>query len=215
MTKLLGTYRDKIILERLQFPLRKRLWDLRDAGRAPPDPDVLRWAAQIALGLQHLHSRGVLQVDVGPHNVLLDRDDNAKLSDFARSSIDGSCRLVCPGRRAEHPDIPAGAPSVRSEIFALGSTLYELETTRQPYHDRDDHEVHRLFLAGDFPHTARLILGDVMRKCWASKYALSAMLSGIYRALSSPMLGLGACSTASMLEQEKGMLSNIRALVSC
>jgi serine/threonine protein kinase len=171
ITKLLGTYRDKIILERLQFPLRKRLWDLRDAGRVPPKPDVLRWAAQIALGLQHLHSRGVLQVDVGPHNVLLDWDDNAKLSDFAGSSIDGSRRLVCPGRRAEHPDIPAGAPSVRSEIFALGSTLYELETTRQPYHDRDDREVHRLFLAGDFPDTAPLVLGGVMRKCWASKYA--------------------------------------------
>jgi serine/threonine protein kinase len=85
-----------LVLERLQYSLRKRLWDLRDAGQLPPPQDVLRWAAQIVQALQHAHSRGVLQVDIGPHNVLLDWNENVKLGDFAGSSIDGSAPSVLP-----------------------------------------------------------------------------------------------------------------------
>lgn len=47
ITKFLYTYNGMIVLERLQYPLRKRLWDIRDAGVLPPAKDVLRWANQI------------------------------------------------------------------------------------------------------------------------------------------------------------------------
>jgi serine/threonine protein kinase len=87
ITKVLSTHRNMLVLERLQYPLRKRLWDLRDAGQLPPPLDVLRWAAQIAQALQHAHSRGVLQVDIGPHNVLLDWNENVKLSHRSKSAI--------------------------------------------------------------------------------------------------------------------------------
>lgn len=169
ITKFLGTYRDKIILERLQYPLRKRLWDLRDCGLVPPKPDVVRWALQISLGLQHVHSCDVRQVDIGPHNALMDWDENVKLSDFAGSSLDGSEPLVCPSLRSEHPNIPV-TPSVRSEIFALGSTLYEVETTRQPYNDKLEGDVKQLYIAGHFPDTRSLVLGKIIRKCWTSQY---------------------------------------------
>ena len=112
ITKVLSTYENMLVLERLQYPLRKRLWDLRDAGQLPPPQDVLRWAAQIAQALEYTHSRGVLQVDIGPHNVLLDWDENVKLTDFAGSSIDGSIPLVLPSAHSEHPDMPTTKPSL-------------------------------------------------------------------------------------------------------
>lgn len=55
-------------------------------------------------------------------------------------------------------------------MFALGSTLYEVETTRQPYHDKSDKDINELFRAGDFPDTSALILGEVISKCWRMEY---------------------------------------------
>lgn len=170
ITKVLSIHKNMLVLERLQYPLRKRLWDLRNAGQLPLPQDVLRWATQIAQALQHAHSCGVLQVDIGPHNVLLDWAENAKLSDFAGSSIDGSVPSVLPSTRSEHPNIQATNPSRQSEIFALGSTLYEMETTQQPYDDKTDTEIERLFSVGDFPNTSALLLGKVIMKCWKVEY---------------------------------------------
>ena len=170
ITKKLSIHKNMLVLERLQYPLRKRLWDLRAAGQLPPPQDILRWASQIAEALQHAHSLSILQVDIGPHNVLLDWNENVKLSDFAGSSIDGSAPSVLPSAHSEHPGMPTTEPSLLSEIFALGSTIYEIETTRQPYYDKLDSEVERLFGAQDFPDTDALVLGEVVTKCWKAEY---------------------------------------------
>lgn len=145
ITRFLSAHGDSLILKRHQYPLRQRLRQLRDDGQTPPSQDVIRWASQIAQAFQHVHSYNVRQVDIGPHNILLDQHNNAQLSDFAGSSIDGSEPLVAPGEHFEHLGIPT--PSVQSEIFALGSTFFEIETTREPYHDRTKREVQRLFQA--------------------------------------------------------------------
>nr|KMM70704.1 hypothetical protein CPAG_07015 [Coccidioides posadasii RMSCC 3488] len=159
-----------IILEHLQYPLRKRLRDLQEANLVTPTEDVLRWACQIAQGLQHAHARGVLQVDIGPHNILLDGHGNVKLADFAGSSIDGSSPSIASSTRAEHPRFPSSMPSLQTEVFALGSAFYELETTRKPFHDKMDHEVEKLFGAGNFPDTSSLELGRVISACWMMEY---------------------------------------------
>jgi hypothetical protein len=49
--------------------------------------------------------------------------------------------------RLDHPSMPMTKPSLQSEIFALGSTTYEVETTRQPYYDKTDTEIERLLSA--------------------------------------------------------------------
>ncbi|KAF2244976.1 kinase-like protein [Trematosphaeria pertusa] len=170
ITKLLYAHRDMLVLERLQYPLRKRLQDLHAAGRFPLHEDVLRWALQLAQALHHVHLSGVLQVDIGTYNALLDWDDNVKLCDFAGSSIDGSIPTVFPSIHSQHPNIPAKAPSVQSELFALGSMLYEVETMRKPYHDQPDSDITRLYAAGEFPDTSALLLGGVVTRCWRSEY---------------------------------------------
>ncbi|KAI1916615.1 hypothetical protein LOZ39_000345 [Ophidiomyces ophidiicola] len=61
-------------------------------------------------------------------------------------------------------------PTVQTEIFGLGSVLFELCTTNQPYHNIEDHEVDVLFRDGIFPDTTNLPLGEIILKCWTGKY---------------------------------------------
>lgn len=159
-----------LVLERHQSSLRERLMQLRQAGHRPSPSQIICWAVQIAQGLQHLHTCGVLQVDIGLHNVLLDSTDNAKICDFAGSSIDGSRPNVCPSLRSEHPTLSTQDPSFLSELFALGSLLYEIETTQVPYHNMDDADVEALYLEEIFPNTDTLILGKIIKKCWKREY---------------------------------------------
>ncbi|KAF2455406.1 kinase-like domain-containing protein [Lineolata rhizophorae] len=168
ITKLLDTQDVKLVLERLRYPLRKRLVDLSEKGETPLPECTRRWALQLTEALQHVHSRGVMQVDIGGHNALLDWDENVKLSDFAGSYINGSKPLVSPDTSFSNPNL--SVPSISAEIFALGSMLYEVETTRQPYYGKPSHEIQKLFASRTFPDTRALILGEVIRKCWQSGY---------------------------------------------
>ncbi|KAK2871712.1 hypothetical protein FQN49_002897 [Arthroderma sp. PD_2] len=168
---------DGLILERLRYPLREHLKDLKEDDNQLPRIDyIFRWAIQVLKGFQHLHSNSVLQFDVGCHNVLLDFDNNAKLSDFAGSRIDNEKVDVAPETRSTHPCLLRAQggmnlePTVGTEIFAIGSMLYEISTTIKPYHDNESHEVEDLFRKRLFPDTSALLLGDVIRKCWTDRY---------------------------------------------
>jgi len=157
-----------ICLERLQCTLRMRLAQLSSANHLSP-LDVLRLAEQIAKALAFVHSRQVLQVDIGCHNVLLTFDDDAKLSDFAGSSLDDSEPLIDPGLNSTNPLLPI--PSVAAEIFALGSLFYELETTKLPLYSKTRKEVEQLFIAKRFPDTDSLLLGNIISKCWNGRFS--------------------------------------------
>lgn len=170
ITSLLATHKDMIVLERLQYPLRQRLLDFRKNNQRPPSQTVVQWAWQIAQAFRHIHSCGVMQVDIGTYNVLLDWNEDVKLSDFAGSSLDGSEPTVAPSAHSTHPKFPITQPSIQSELFAVGSMLYEMETTFEPYHDKNDGELEDLFEGDQFPDTSDLVLGEVIRKCWAANY---------------------------------------------
>jgi len=170
ITKFICAHKDMIVLERLKYPLRKHLYDLHEHNQLPMTHDVVRWALQVTQAIQYIHSRGVMQVDIGAHNVLLDQYEIAKLSDFAGSSLDKSKPTVAPSAHSEHPNMPHTKPSIHSELFALGSMLYEIETTNEPYPDKNEQELEELFKAAKYPDTSKLILGTVITKCWMAQY---------------------------------------------
>ncbi|KAH6713883.1 hypothetical protein BKA61DRAFT_689210 [Leptodontidium sp. MPI-SDFR-AT-0119] len=112
----------------------------------------------------------VMQIDIGAGNLLLDQYGTAKLSDFAGSSLDKSMPLIAPSAHSEHPNMPYKKPTIQSKLFAVGSFLYEIETTKVPYADKNDGELERLFMTDIYPDTANLILGQVITKCWMAQY---------------------------------------------
>jgi serine/threonine protein kinase len=69
-----------------------------------------------------------------------------KISDFGGSSLAGSQPTVTPGSRYLHPDFDWRAPPVfGDDIFSLGSLLYFIMMVKDPYDDRSEEEVEKLY----------------------------------------------------------------------
>ena len=163
-----------LVLERLKEPLRKRLRDFYAKGKLPSKGLIQKWSRQAIEGLQYLHQKNVLQGDIGCHNLLLDGNDNIKYCDFAGSSIDKHEAWVCYEMRSQRPpDIGERQDdiTISSEIFALGSTLYEISTTQPPYENYSDAAIMEFFRANKYPDVTSLELGKIISKCWRGIYA--------------------------------------------
>jgi len=111
---------------------------LADAPR-PAIADTIRLGREIAAALAHAHAHGVVHRDVKPDNVWLAADGTAALGDFGVAyEIDGD-RLTAEGAvvgtaRYLSPEQARGeAIGPRSDLYALGVTLYELLTGRPPF----------------------------------------------------------------------------------
>ena len=64
--------------------------------------------------------------------------------------------------------------SIATEIFAIGSLMYEILTGTRPYDDRTDEEVESLFMRGVFPDVTDLQFGSVIEKSWKGDFKSAA-----------------------------------------
>ena len=171
-----------LILERFPECLRRRLLSLKDQGVVTKNSQVLKWSLHAAEGLAYLHQHRVFQGDVGCHNLLLDQDDNLKLCDFGGAWVDGDSGSVIYGTRSTLAFDPNAVPDRFSEIFALGSTLYEISTTKEPYCDETDYAVEQLYKRQQYPETKHLLLGHIIQNCWTKSYdSVQGVLEDLHR----------------------------------
>lgn len=106
-------------------------------------PQQLRrkWAEQAAEALAFVHAKGVIHCDIHPNNLLLDEHLDIQLCDFAGSlfgPLDGG---AMESIRFFLPRDPLATPDVKSDLFALGSTMYFIMSDHEPYDDLADDEV--------------------------------------------------------------------------
>ena len=111
-------------------------------SRAPLDGNtLLRWARQAAKALAFVHSCGIIHCDVHVANFFLDQDLNLKLGDFGACAIDrGKPLMTYRGTHqlwVKEDDEWRKAISVASEIFALGSAMFNMETFSDPLEELD------------------------------------------------------------------------------
>src|SRR5205823_1130067 len=107
-------------------------------GRPFAEEDVVGWALEILsiLSALHQHDPPVIYRNLKPANVVLDPTGTLRLLDF------GLVRYATPGKRWD--TAPVGAPGYappeqtssatdpRSDLYALGATMYHLLTNQHP-----------------------------------------------------------------------------------
>lgn len=111
---------------------------LRHAGRVDLDVAVTVGSA-VARALHYVHEQGFVRNDVKPGNILLSHTGQVVLTDFGTSLSRGED--VDPGITGAvgtpyymAPElIRTGKGDERSDIYALGVTLYEMVTGRRPF----------------------------------------------------------------------------------
>lgn len=111
------------------------LEDYLSDGRVMRVHDAVEMVREIAVGLMHLHGKGVLHCDLKPANVLLDQDRKPRLADFGQSRLTheqqpalGTLFYMAP----EQADL-SSTPDARWDVYALGALLYRMLTGEPPH----------------------------------------------------------------------------------
>jgi len=139
----------------------------------------LRWAVEAAEAALLLHSHGIIHADIKPENMLLDEHLGLRIVDLSGSSIDGEPPLSLESTRFYLPRSMKDAMpcSIITDLFALGSSVYQIMTRREPYEDLGDDEVEARYARRDFPSVEGIPCGDIIRRCWMCEFdsALSVL----------------------------------------
>uniref|UniRef100_A0A672JHJ1 non-specific serine/threonine protein kinase n=1 Tax=Salarias fasciatus TaxID=181472 RepID=A0A672JHJ1_SALFA len=148
----------------------------------------LRYAADIARGLDFLHAHRVLHLDVKPANVLLSARDACKLVDFGcsvklepgreRAAIGAHLSHVCGTYTHRAPELLRGdAVSSRADVFSFGITLWQLATREPPYAGDRQRVLYAVVAQRLRPPLDRPAFGSergrscaaLLRRCWSAE----------------------------------------------
>ena len=113
---------------------------LQKSGQPLPEGQVVSWIAQICDALTYLHSQNppIIHRDIKPGNIKITPEGKAMLVDFGIAKTYAPGELTTQGARAVTPGYSPieqygqGLTDARSDVYALGATLYALLTGQSP-----------------------------------------------------------------------------------
>jgi serine/threonine protein kinase/Flp pilus assembly protein TadD len=167
--------------------------------RAPRRPESFRAIARLGLqaaeALAHAHHEGVVHRDVKPANLLVDVQGNLWVTDFGLARLHSATGLTVSGDllgtlRYMSPEQACGDPAAvdpRTDVYALGATLYELLALRPVFDGRDRQELLRQIaceeprsprrLNPSVPAELEIIVGKALEKDAAARYTTAQELA--------------------------------------
>jgi len=128
----------------------------------------IRLAQGVIEAVVFIHSKHIIHSDLAARQFLLDSELHVKVSDFGFSSFSDGDVLGFENSSHQLPrDLESDMPSTfQSDLFALGSTLYEIMTGGRPYEGIPDDTITALYIKGIFPDVTSILCGDVITSCW-------------------------------------------------
>ena len=95
-------------------------------------------AIQAGEGIAEAHRNGIIHRDIKPQNIIISKDGKIKVADFGiakavsgdtltNQSVIGSAHYIAPEQAKN------GETDLRSDLYSLGITMYEMITGRVPY----------------------------------------------------------------------------------
>jgi serine/threonine protein kinase len=169
---------------------------LRSTLPAPTSADFFRTVAQLGIqaadALDHAHQNGVLHRDIKPANLLLDDAGKLWITDFGLARIEQDAGMTMTGDilgtlRYMSPEQALGKRAVvdhRSDIYALGITLYEVLAQRPAFESSDRAALLRAIAESDpsalnklvpkVPIDLATIVHKAIQKDPADRYATAA-----------------------------------------
>jgi serine/threonine-protein kinase len=107
--------------------------------------DASRLVRNVLDALEHAHERGVIHRDIKPANVMLTRQGRVKVMDFGIARLVGGQRLTSTGAAVGTPSYMSPEQLLgqeidgRSDVYAVGTLLFELVTTHVPFEAPGDY----------------------------------------------------------------------------
>ncbi|KAI9848549.1 MAG: hypothetical protein M1837_007218 [Sclerophora amabilis] len=144
-----------------------------------PMKEKIRLAKEAAEGVAYVHQSNVLICDIHVRNIVLDAELHVKLCDFQGRLLGPDGEVLLSGGASENaesfmPRCDKEFADVKTDIFALGSTIYRIITGHRPFpqYDTIDDEAkfEELYEKGHWPPLDPGIGGEVVHNCWRGKY---------------------------------------------
>ncbi|MBN9163729.1 MAG: serine/threonine protein kinase, partial [Myxococcales bacterium] len=216
--------------------LRPGLEDREDLPRvALPIRHAAKIVAETCAGLHAAHELigddgrplAVVHRDVSPHNILLTRDGHVKVTDFGVAKAVGKSHMTIAGQvkgklaYMSPEQLIGGGLDRRSDIFALGSVLYESTTGERPFQGEHDPQLMTAIVMGNFLPPSEVVRGyprgleEIVMKAlatepdarFATALHLKQALDGWLAASGPPV---GAAQVALLLQERCGPELNAR-----
>ena len=180
--------------------------DLASFSRKRITPELQsKWFKQMIEAVAVIHRHGIIHSDLALRQFFVDDDLNIRLGDFNSSQYPGHPALGyekathCLPRDYELPN------TIESDLFALGSSLYELVTGKVPYSElypaepqenvpsssdeirarvmRENLaalEVEKRYKDHVFPDVSHVFRGDIILGCWNGTISSAAEAIHLY-----------------------------------